>query len=310
MIQLLGSSIPNPRNKSSISKGAKFLNIKIKGKMKKHQDLAGKLHTSESNVEPANQDAPSPVRFIVLAYNEGPNLELLCNRIQGVMENLERKYEIFIVNDGSSDNTSEVVDSLKTRLPIRELRHEVNRGVASAFLTGFRAALEDADDEDPLIVMEGDGTSDPAVVPQMLEQLSPPCDIVIASRYAPGGRYVKFPIKRLVLSGGANTLLCRLCPVAGVRDYTIFYRTYRAGPLRQALAEYGDDFTSTEGFACNAEMLLRLEGFIGIVREVPFVYDYGLKKGASSIQISGNLLAYARLFRIFLTRRRKKKISN
>lgn len=254
-------------------------------------------------------ECAGPVRFIVLAYNEGSNLESLCDRINTVMESIGRKYEIFIVNDGSSDNTGEVIASLETKLPVRELRHETNKGVAAAFLTGFRAALDDAADEAPLVVMEGDGTSDPAVVPQMLEQLTPPCDIVIASRYAPGGRYNRFPLKRLLLSGGANALLRQLCPVAGVRDYTIFYRTYRAGPLRRAIAEYGDRFTSTEGFACNAEMLLRLEGFIGIVREVPFVYDYGLKKGASSIQITGNLLAYARLFRIFLTRRRKKNIS-
>lgn len=255
-------------------------------------------------------ECTGPVRFIILAYNEGSNLEPLCDRIHAVMEDLGRKYEIFIVNDGSNDNTGEVAASLGERRPVRELRHEMNRGVAAAFLTGFRAALEDAADEDPLVVMEGDGTSDPAVVPQMLEQLTPPCDIVIASRYAPGGRYNRFPIKRLLLSGGANTLLCRLCPITGVRDYTIFYRTYRAGPLRRAIAEYGDQFTSTEGFACNAEMLLRLEGFIGIVREVPFVYDYGLKKGASSIRITGNLLAYVRLFRIFLTRRRKKNMSD
>ena len=102
------------------------------------------------------------------------------------------------------------------------------------------------------------------------------------------------------LSRAANLMLRLFCRIRGVRDYTIFYRAYRAGPLRRALEAYGDRFTSVGGFACNAEMLLRLGPFIRRVREVPFIYDYGVKKGASSMSIGGNLRSYFHLFRIQL----------
>lgn len=241
-------------------------------------------------------DPVSP-RLVVPAYNEGKNLASLCERIRESLKG--REYRIYVVDDGSRDDTAEVLSKLEAEHPIRVLRHETNKGIAAVFLTGLRAALEGAADEDAVVILEGDGTSDPAVLPAMLEALKPPCDVVIASRYADGGAYKGFPLKRLMLSCGANWLLRWICPMKGVRDYTIFYRAYRAGPLRRAIEAYGDRLTSVGGFACNAEMLLRLEGLIGEAREVPFVYDYGRKKGKSAMKIGGNLMSYARLFRIF-----------
>jgi dolichol-phosphate mannosyltransferase len=249
--------------------------------------------------------APSALRLVIPAYNEGKNLAPLCERIRSALKPLERPYELFVVNDGSVDDTEAVARELSKTHPMKLLRHERNRGIAAVFLTGLRAALEGAGEDDAVVVLEGDGTSSPETIPRMIETLAPPCDVVIASRYAPGGSYKGFPAKRLLLSRAANLLLRWLCPMPGVRDYTIFFRAYRAGPLRRAVAAYGDRFTSTGGFACNAEMLLRLRGHIGEAREVPFEYDYARKRGKSAMRISSNLLSYARLFRIFHFERRR-----
>ncbi|MBI5245173.1 MAG: glycosyltransferase [Elusimicrobia bacterium] len=236
------------------------------------------------------------VRIVVAAYNEAKNLPRLCERIRAA---LRREYRLFVVNDGSRDETREVLKGLAERHPIRVLEHEENRGIAAVFLTGLRAALEGAGPDDPVVIMEGDGTSDPGALRRMLAELTGDCDVVIASRYAPGGAYRNFPPKRLLMSRAANALLRLVCRMPGVRDYTIFYRAYRAGPLKEALAEFGDRFTSAGGFACNAEMLLRLGGRIRQAREVPFVYDYGFKKGRSSMRIKDNLFSYLLLFKIF-----------
>lgn len=244
------------------------------------------------------------LRLVIPAYNEGKNLASLCERIKVSLEPLERPYQLYVVNDGSADDTEAVATELARSHPIRLLVHKPNRGIAAVFLTGLRAALDGAGENDTVLVLEGDGTSTPELIPEMLEALEPPCDVVIASRYAPGGSYKDFPAKRLLLSFGANLLLRWVCPVPGVRDYTIFFRAYRAGPLRKALEAFGDRFTSTGGFACNAEMLLRLRDYIGGVREVPFIYDYGRKKGKSGMRIADNLRSYARLIRIFHFERR------
>ena len=238
----------------------------------------------------------SAIRIVIPAYNEAANLPALCERIQVA---LEKPYKLFIVNDGSKDGTREVLEKLAKAHPIEALTHEVNRGIAAVFLTGLRAASADAEDDDAVVVMEGDGTSAPEILGEMLDKLSGDCDVVIASRYQQGGSYKDFPPKRLFLSCAANTLLGLICRVPGVQDYTIFYRAYRAGPLKRALKEFGDRFTSTGGFACNADMLLRLKPFIREVREVPLVYDYSIKKGASSMNIEKNLKSYLELFRIW-----------
>lgn len=235
-------------------------------------------------------------RLVVAAYNEGANLASLCGRVKTAMTAAAIPYSMFVVDDGSKDSTPEVLRELAGSHPLRHIRHEVNRGIAAVFLTGMRAALEGAAPDDPVVVMEGDGTSDPALLPRLIAALEGPCDVAIASRYAPGGAYRGFPLKRLLLSRAANLLLRLVYRLPGVRDYTIFYRAYRSGPLRRALEAHGEDFTSAGGFACNAQMLLRLRGFSRGMCEVPFVYDYGVKKGKSSMRIMKNLRSYLSLF--------------
>lgn len=237
------------------------------------------------------------LRLVVAAYNEGANLEGLFARAESALAG--RPWRAYVVDDGSNDDTAAVLARLAARLPLTPLVHPVNRGIAAVFLSGLRAALADAGPDDAVAVLEGDGTSDPALLPVMQDRLAAgDVDVVIASRQVPGGEYRNFPPKRLFLSVAANVLLRWVCGLPGVRDYTIFYRVYRAGPLKRALEANGDAFVSVGGFACNAEMLLRLGPYSRGAAEVPFVYDYGLKKGASSMKVGGNLLSYVRLFRI------------
>lgn len=237
------------------------------------------------------------LRLVVAAYNEAANLPGLFARVEAALAGTP--WRAFVVDDGSRDGTDRVLADIAARLPVTPVVHPVNRGIAQVFLSGLRAALEGAGEDDGVAVLEGDGTSDPALLPAMRERLARgDVDVVIASRQVPGGAYRGFPAKRLALSVAANALLRLVCGLPGVRDYTIFYRLYRAGPLRRALEANGDAFTSVGGFACNAEMLLRLGPFSRGAAEVPFVYDYGLKKGASSMKVGGNIVSYLRLFRI------------
>ena len=229
------------------------------------------------------------------AYNEAANLPTVCGRLKAALGS--RPYRLFVVNDGSQDDTAKVAQGLAAEHPLTLVDHPVNRGIAAVFLTGIRAALEGAGDDEPVVIMEGDGTSDPAILPAMVSVLDAGADIAIASRYLPGGAHLRFPLKRLILSHGANALLRLVIRLPGVTDYTIFYRGYRAAVLQRALEAYGDRFIECRGFASNAEILVKTAKAVPLnCGEVAMIYRYDLKPGVSNMKIAKNLLEYLKLF--------------
>jgi dolichol-phosphate mannosyltransferase len=230
------------------------------------------------------------IRIIIPAYNEGKNLAAVVQGIARVLQ--DQSYEIIIVNDGSADDTRNVAEALAASFPVTVLNHSVNRGVAEAFRTGITQAASSAESSDEVVIMEGDGTSPPELLPTLAARIGAGADVVIASRYQPGGKYLKFPFKRLVLSRGANLLFRWFFPVPGVRDYSIFYRAYRAEVLQRALAHYGERFITVQTFFANIEILLHVVPFAQHMEEVPLVYDYGKKQGKSGMRIVKNLRSY------------------
>lgn len=230
------------------------------------------------------------VRLIIPAYNEAANLPQLVREIEDVIRG--EPHRLYIVNDGSRDETSSVLERLAAEAPITVLTHPVNCGVAAAFRTGFTAALAEAEENDAVVLMEGDGTSPPALVPIFLSRIRAGADVVIASRYQPGGGYTRFPFKRLVLSRGANFIFRVLFSIPGVFDYTIFYRAYRVPPLRAAVHAHGERFIESTTFLANAEILLKLRPHLRRVEEVPLEYDYGKKQGKTGMKIWKNLRSY------------------
>lgn len=228
--------------------------------------------------------------IIIPAYNEGRNLPGVMHDIVGALGNTP--YRAFIINDGSRDDTLSVAHALAKDFPIEVLNHAVNRGVAEVFRTGITRAASLAQPDEPIIIMEGDGTSDPSLILPMARRIKAGTDLVIASRYCAGGRYQGFPLKRLILSKGANIVFRVLFPVQKVRDYSIFYRAYRAGCLQDALAHFGQKFITVQTFFANIEILLHLVPYLTRVEEIPLIYDYGKKQGKSGMKVWKNLRSY------------------
>lgn len=229
------------------------------------------------------------VRIIIPAYNEAPNLPRVFSDIAAASP---APYQIYVINDGSQDETAAVATGLAARYPLRLITHPRNQGVAEAFRTGFTAALADSADTDFIFIMEGDATSDANLLPKMASKLSEGADIVIASRYRRGGGYKNFPVKRLILSRGANALFRLRFPLPGLTDYSIFYRGYRVPPLKASWAAWGQDMITSPTFFANCEILLKMRPYLKHVAEVPFLYDYGAKRGKSSMKIGPNLRSY------------------
>ena len=236
---------------------------------------------------------PSRVFVVIPAYNEEQNLPTLLPHIVRAVASASRDLQIIVVNDGSRDNTRVVVEQAATTLPARVISHPTNYGVGRVFLTGLQAASELARPNDVVVLMEADSTNDPELLPEMIRRIESGDDVVIGSRYEKGGRYHKFPPKRLVLSLLADAGVRALFPIRGAKDYTIFFRAYRAATLARGFAVFGDKLIETRTFVCNAELLIKLNHVWPLrVSEVPLVYRYDLKKGKSKMPIKKTIREY------------------
>ncbi|MGH7742255.1 MAG: glycosyltransferase [Candidatus Eiseniibacteriota bacterium] len=235
------------------------------------------------------------------AYNEERSLPALLERCISVARTLESqgsRLAVLVVDDGSRDGTIESTRPFAARLSLEVVPHRVNRGLGAALRTGLTSAMARAGEADLIATMDADNTHDPALLPEMLRRMEGTlADIVIASRYAPGGREVGLSPLRRVLSRGASLLLTVLAPVRGARDYTCGYRLYRASMLRRAADAWGERLVEEAGFTCMAEVLLKLGRGGARVAESPLVLRYDLKQGASKMKMTRTIARYFELIR-------------
>lgn len=238
-----------------------------------------------------------PTLWIALpAYNEERSLPALLERyvqLRPAVEARGARLRVLVVDDGSTDGTIAAAQAFRDRLDIEVLPHGVNRNLGAALRTGLTGALERSTDEDVIGTMDADNTHDPALFPRMWDVLEGErADVVIASRYCPGGDEVGLTPLRKVLSRGASFLLSTVTRVPGARDYTCGFRLYRASTLRRAFASWGDRMIEEAGFVCMAELLVKLGLGGAKVREAPLILRYDLKEGASKMKIMRTISRY------------------
>ncbi len=234
----------------------------------------------------AAADKARRVVYIVLpAFNEEANMALLLQRLRETMEDNFIRYETIVVDDGSRDQTAEVVQACAREMPLTLVRHPTNLGLGAAVRDGLQAALERAADRDVIVTMDADDTHTPGLIVRMVRMMGEGYDVLIASRYQPESRVYGVPVMRRFMSAAASLLLRILFPIRGVRDFTCGYRAYRAAALRRAVAHYQEDFVNQEGFQCMVDILLKLRRMPLIFGEVPLLLRYDLKGGKSKMNV-------------------------
>jgi dolichol-phosphate mannosyltransferase len=233
---------------------------------------------------------------VLPAYNEERSLPALLERyvaLSAAMDARGTPLSVLVVDDGSTDGTIAAAERFSGRLAIEIVPHRVNRNLGAALRTGLTEALARAADGDVISTMDADNTHDPSILPAMWAQLDREnADIVIASRYTPGGREVGLTRLRQFLSRGASFMMTLVAPVAGARDYTCGFRLYRASTLRRAQAVWGERLIEESGFTCMAEVLLKLGRGGARVTEAPLVLRYDLKEGASKMKVMQTIGRY------------------
>jgi len=225
------------------------------------------------------------ISIVLPAYNEAPCIGQLLDNFDTAISSGNKECRLIVVNDGSTDNTAEIVNSYKNRLNIELISHQHNQGLAEALKTGLHHAVNSATDNDIIVTMDADNTHPPALLFCMSSLIREGNDIVIASRYVKGAKIHGVSLYRQMLSLGA-ALLFRICfPVHGVRDYTCGYRAYKTAILKKAFTEYGSHFISEKGFSCMVDILIKLSIFHPAIKEVPLVLRYDLKLSESKMNV-------------------------
>jgi dolichol-phosphate mannosyltransferase len=180
----------------------------------------------------------------VPTYNERENLPLL---VEGLMRHAG--VNLLVVDDDSPDGTGALADALAREHGdrIRVLHRTGRRGLGRSYVDGIRMAI--AEPIDVICQMDADLSHDPAHLPQLIDATAH-ADVVIGSRYIPGGRVVNWPMRRRVLSRFANAYIRGVTRLAA-RDCTSGYRCWR----REALASLPLQRFVSDGYSFLVEML-------------------------------------------------------
>jgi dolichol-phosphate mannosyltransferase len=246
---------------------------------------------------PANETQTQsdwPRLLVIPAYNEEENLPRLFADLECRPDLFSPGSRVFIVDDGSSDRTADLVASYAGPLPAELVRMGTNRGPGAAFARGFDVALRTHAGEAFVITLEADNTSDLDVLDLMLERAVDGAGLVLASVHG-GGRMLNVTRSRRLLSAGAGVAV-RHALALDARTVSSFFRVYRASALRAAIARHGDSLIQERGFACKAELLVKLNALGVRVDEVPVDLDAARRVGASKMPVLRTMAGYGRLF--------------
>ena len=207
------------------------------------------------------------VLVVVPTYDERENLPGALDRLRTHTPDVD----VLVVDDGSPDGTGELAEQIAEREGATEggrrihVLHRAGKlGLGTAYVAGFGWALERG--YDVVVEMDADGSHRAEDLPRLLAALTD-ADLVLGSRWVPGGSVVNWPVNRLLLSRGANTYTRILLGIP-LRDATGGFRAYRAGLLRELLL----DDVASQGYCFQVDMAWRAVRTGARVVEVPITF--------------------------------------
>jgi dolichol-phosphate mannosyltransferase len=219
----------------------------------------------------------SPFRTLVCVptYDEAESLPQLLLRLAEFAPDVD----VLVIDDASPDGTGAIADAFAERDPRVHVLHRTGKGgLGGAYLAGFGWGLERG--YDAVVEMDADGSHRPEDLPRLLAALRD-ADVVLGTRWMPGGRTVNWPLRRRLLSRAGN-LYARCMLRVPMRDITGGFRAYRTAALHAVdLA-----VVRSEGYCFQVELALRA-GDAGLrIREVPITFverEQGVSKMSGSI---------------------------
>ncbi|HVM54272.1 MAG TPA: polyprenol monophosphomannose synthase [Acidimicrobiales bacterium] len=238
---------------------------------------------------------------VLPTYQEAENVETVLRRIRAALPDAH----VLVVDDGSPDGTADLAEKLAEELGgVDVLRRPGKEGLGSAYRAGFRWGLDR--DFDVLVEMDADLSHAPEDLPALLAVIAGGgADLVLGSRYVPGGATPEWPRIRRFLSVWANRYAAAALGLA-VNDATAGFRAYTAAVLRRIDLEH----SRAEGYGFQVEMVYRVVRLGGRIVEVPITFTDRLEgRSKMSGRIVVEALALVTLWglRDLLTGRRRQR---
>lgn len=198
---------------------------------------------------------------IIPTYNEAENIKTIVGRVRKAVP----EAHVLIADDNSPDGTGKLADELAAEDANVQVMHRKGKeGLGAAYLAGFRWGLER--DYGVLVEMDADGSHQPEELPRLLTALKS-ADLVLGSRWVPGGRVVNWPKSREFISRGGS-LYSRLALDLPLRDITGGYRAFR----RETLEGLGLDEVASQGYCFQVDLARRAVKAGYHVVEVPITF--------------------------------------
>jgi dolichol-phosphate mannosyltransferase len=206
-------------------------------------------------------------------YNERENLEEMVRALGDVLDTA--RDGVLVIDDGSPDGTGRIADRLAEELPwVSVLHRERKEGIGPAYVAGFRHLL--AGDAELLLEMDCDFSHDPRDVPRLIEGAGV-ADLVLGSRYVPGGGTENWGLLRRVISRG-GCLYAQVLLGVRVRDLTGGFKCFR----RETLEAIDVGAVSARGYGFQIETTFRTLRAGLRVREIPIRF-VERREGASKM---------------------------
>ena len=225
------------------------------------------------------------VLVVIPTYDERLNLEPIVARVRAAVPDAE----ILVVDDDSPDGTGDLADRLADGdIRVHVLHRLGKQGLGAAYLAGFGWGL--ARGFQVLVEMDADGSHQPEQLPALLTALDD-ANLVLGSRWVPGGSVVNWPRSRELLSRGGNSYV-RLMLGVGLRDATGGFRAFR----RETLDKLDIDNVASQGYCFQVDLARRAVAQGMRVREVPIEF---VERERGESKMSGAIVREA-LWRVTL----------
>jgi len=202
---------------------------------------------------------------VLPTYNEAENVEAIVRASLPHLASTGREHRVLVVDDGSPDGTGQIADRLAAEIENVEVLHRPRKeGIGPAYLAGFAHAM--AAGADLLLEMDADFSHDPAALPILIEATER-VDLVLGSRYVPGGGVTDWGVGRRLISRGGS-LYARLLLGVEVHDLTGGFKCFR----REVLERLELGAVGTDGYGFQIEMTYRAIRAGFRVEEVPILF--------------------------------------
>jgi len=214
---------------------------------------------------PKKQLLSPPVKTLVVlpTFNESANIAEVLRRIRATGN---PDIDVLVVDDNSPDGTADIVEALAPELGgIDVVRRPGKAGLGSAYREGFKIGL--AHGYEALVEMDADLSHDPSVLGDLLAELEGGADLVIGTRYMPGGKIPAWSWHRRAISRGGNLYAGWMLGLSA-RDATSGYRAYH----RRALERINLTAVRADGYGFQVEMAYKVQRAGGVLAEVPIEF--------------------------------------